>query len=224
MIGRVLQAVRGAFLAGILIVVPLGATIWVLTFVMGLLESTVRLLPDSVQPEALVGQPIPGLGILLTVTTVLFAGALARSLVGRRVIAFYESMLAQVPVVSSVYQGVKQLTEALFSGQEGQFRQVVLVEWPRRGVYAIAFHTGEAFLTVDEESDGMVNVFLPTTPNPTSGFYLMLPRDEIRPLDLTVEQAFKLIMSAGIVAPERSATATPALEADVEASDGPDHP
>lgn len=203
MISRVLQGIRVAFIAGILVVVPLAATIWVLTLVMGFLEGTVRLLPDAVQPEVLVGQPIPGLGILLTLSTVILAGALTRSFFGRRLIELYEAMLGRVPIVSSVYQGVKQLTEALFSGREGQFRQVVLVEWPRRGVYAIAFHTGEAFLSVDDPDQELVNVFLPTTPNPTSGFYLMLPRSDIRPLDLSVEEAFKLIMSAGIVAPAR---------------------
>lgn len=196
--------IRGAFIAGILVVVPLGATIWVLTFVMGFLEGTVRLLPAKIQPEVVIGQPIPGLGILLTLTTVFLAGTLTRSFIGQRVIDFYEAMLSRVPIVSSVYQGVKQLTEALFSGKQGQFRQVVLVEWPRRGVYAIAFHTGEAFLSAADPDEELVNVFLPTTPNPTSGFYLMLARSEIRPLDLTVEEAFKLIMSAGIVAPDRT--------------------
>lgn len=203
MITRVFQGIRGAFIAGVLIVVPLSATIWVLTLVMGFLEGTVRLLPDAVQPETLIGQPIPGLGILLTLTAVLTAGTLTRSFIGRRIIELYEAILSRVPIVSSIYQGVKQLTEALFSGREGQFRQVVLVEWPRRGVYAIAFHTGEAFLSADDPDLELVNVFLPTTPNPTSGFYLMLARSEIRPLDINVEEAFKLIMSAGIVAPDR---------------------
>ncbi|TNE88325.1 MAG: DUF502 domain-containing protein [Deltaproteobacteria bacterium] len=211
---------RVAFLAGILVVVPLGATIWVLTFVMGILESTVRLLPDGIQPEVLIGRPIPGLGILLTLTTVMLAGTLTRSFFGRRVIEFYEAMLGRVPIVSSVYQGVKQLTEALFSGSEGQFRQVVLVEWPRRGVYAIAFHTGEAFLSADDPDEELVNVFLPTTPNPTSGFYLMLPRSEIRPLDLTVEEAFKLIMSAGIVAPGRRVIETQEVQKLTHRDDG----
>lgn len=203
MISRLLQAIRNAFIAGILLVVPLGATIWVLGFLVALLESSIRLLPRAIQPEELIGQPIPGLGVLLTFTAVLLAGALTRSFLGQRIVYFYEAVLARVPIVSSIYQGVKQLTEALFSGTDGQFRQVVLVEWPRRGVYAIAFHTGEAFLTVGDPNQELVNVFLPTTPNPTSGFYLMLPRSEIRPLDLSVEEAFKLIMSAGIVAPDR---------------------
>lgn len=220
MISRVFQGIRVAFLAGILVVVPLGATIWVLTFVMGILESTVRLLPDGIQPEVLIGRPIPGLGILLTLTTVMLAGTLTRSFFGRRVIEFYEAMLGRVPIVSSVYQGVKQLTEALFSGSEGQFRQVVLVEWPRRGVYAIAFHTGEAFLSADDPDEELVNVFLPTTPNPTSGFYLMLPRSEIRPLDLTVEEAFKLIMSAGIVAPGRRVIETQEVQKLTHRDDG----
>ena len=220
MFSRALQGIRVAFIAGILVVVPLGATIWVLGFVMGFLESTVRLLPEAIQPETLIGRPIPGLGILLTVTTVLLAGALTRNFFGQRIIEFYEAVLLRVPIVSSVYQGVKQLMEALFSGREGQFRQVVLVEWPRRGVYAIAFHTGEAFLSEDDPDQELVNVFLPTTPNPTSGFYLMLPRSEIRPLDLSVEEAFKLIMSAGIVAPDRRVMETQEVSKLTQRGDG----
>lgn len=201
------QRFRQAFFAGLLVLVPLVVTVWTLVFLVGALEGVVRLFPDEVQPEALLGFPIPGLGVLLTLSTLFLVGLVTRSYVGSRIIGFYESLVVRVPVVSSLYTGVKQLMEALFSAERGNFRKVVLVEWPRRGVRAIAFHTGEAF--VQPETDEVwINVFLPTTPNPTSGFYLVLPERDVVVLDVSVEDAFKLIMSAGIVAPPGRMQAT----------------
>lgn len=197
---RLLRGARSAFAAGILVLIPLGVTIWVIVTVAGILESVVRLLPNRLQPEQLLGFPVPGLGILLAVSSVLLLGLVTRSVVGLRIVQLYEALLSRLPIVSGIYAGLKQLTEALFSKDGKQFQQVVLVQWPRKGVYAVAFHTGESF-ALTAEGEPLVNIFLPTTPNPTSGFYLMLPESEVHLLDLTVEEAFKLIMSAGIVAP-----------------------
>ncbi|MBW2254237.1 MAG: DUF502 domain-containing protein [Deltaproteobacteria bacterium] len=196
------QNLRSAFLAGVLLGVPAAITIWVFITLVLFLEGAVKLLPKAIQPENLLGFPIPGLGILLALSTILLLGLATRSYVGSRAILLYERLLARVPVLSSIYQGIKQLMEAVFASGKGHFQQVVLVEYPRRGVYALAFLTGDAFL---QGADGtrMVNVFLPTTPNPTSGFYLVLPKEDMVELDISVEQAFKLIMSAGIVAPPR---------------------
>ena len=195
------QRLRGALFAGFLVLGPIAVTVWLLVFLVNFLEGIVRLLPDSVQPEALLGFPIPGLGVLLAFVTVLVVGIVTRSYIGARIVSTYERLLIQIPVISGVYTGVKQLMEALFAGERGNFRKVVLIEWPRPGVRAIAFHTGASFVQPDN-GETWVNVFLPTTPNPTSGFYLILPEDQIVILDLTVEDAFKLIMSAGIVAPK----------------------
>jgi uncharacterized membrane protein len=195
------QRVRGAFLAGVLVVVPLVVTAYVIYFAGATLENAIKVVPAQWRPEELLGHPIPGLGVLLAITSVLIIGLVTRSYIGRRVIQTYEALLARVPVISGLYQGLKQLLESITSQEKGHFRQVVLVEWPRKGLYAIAFHTGEAW--VGKEGSGqMVNLFLPTTPNPTSGFYIMTPAEDIILLNMTVEQAFKLIMSAGIVAPE----------------------
>jgi uncharacterized membrane protein len=199
------QGLRSAFLAGILLGVPALVTIWVLITLIKFLEGAVKLLPKAIQPEELLGFPIPGLGILLAISTILLLGLATRSYVGSRLILVYERLLARVPILSSIYQGIKQLMEAVFASGKGHFQQVVLVEYPRRGAYALAFHTGDAFL---QGADGtrMVNVFLPTTPNPTSGFYLVLPEKDVVNLHISVEQAFKLIMSAGIVAPREGET------------------
>ncbi len=184
-----------------LVIVPFAVTAWVLVYLVSFLEKAVRLLPDAVQPENLFGFPIPGLGILLAVTTVLLVGLATNNYFGRRLVDLSERILSRLPLVSSLYTGIKQLMEALFASERGSFRQVVLIEWPRKGSRVIAFHTGEAFIRGDD-GQKYANVFMPSTPNPTTGFYLVLPAEEVIALDLTVEEAFKLIMSAGMVAPE----------------------
>lgn len=195
-----LQQIRTWFLAGILVGVPAAVTIWVLVSLVGFLEGAVKLLPDALEPENLLGFRIPGLGILLALSTVLLIGLATRSYIGSRTIALYENLIARLPVVSWIYQGIKQLLEAVFLSDKGHFQKVVMVEYPRKDAWALAFRTGTAFM---QGADGtkMINVFLPTTPNPTSGFYLVLPESDVVDVDITVEQAFKLIMSAGIVAP-----------------------
>lgn len=194
------QRIRRALFAGLLVLGPITVTVWLLVFLVSVLEGVVRLLPEGIQPENLLGFKIPGLGLVLAFLTVLGVGMATRSYVGGRVVEWYERLLVRVPVVSGVYTGVKQLMEALFAADRGNFRKVVLIEWPRRGVRAVAFHTGESFVQPDS-GEVWVNVFLPTTPNPTSGYYLMVPEHDVVILDLSVEDAFKLIMSAGIVAP-----------------------
>lgn len=194
------QRIRGTFLAGILVGAPLGVTIWVMVALVQFLESAVRLLPDAWQPQQLLGRPIPGLGVLLALTTILLLGMATRSYVGTRAISLYEALLARVPVISSIYQGIKQLMEAVFLSDAGHFQQVVMVEYPRRGIWAIAFRTGESFVQ-SASGEMLANIFLPTTPNPTSGFYLLVRESDIVEIEISVEEAFKLIMSAGIVSP-----------------------
>ncbi len=193
---------RRAFLAGLLVLVPFAVTVWVLVFLVSFLESVIHLFPESWQPEALFGFPIPGLGVLLAVTTVLAVGFGARSWAGNQVVRFTEWAVDKVPLLNSVYSGVKQLMEALLAAESGSFSKVALVEWPRKGAYAIAFITGDGFL---QKGDGrkLVNVFLPTTPNPTTGFFFLMDEDDVVLLDISVEEGFKLIMSAGLVAPSR---------------------
>ena len=197
------QNIRGSFIAGVLIIVPLAATIWVLVTLVVFLESAILLVPAGWRPE-FNGRPVPGLGILLAISAVFLLGLLTRSYVGRRFISAYEYILARLPIISSVYQGIKQLLESLFSGSKGNFRKVVLIEWPRRGVYVLAFHTGESFVSKGDRR--MVNLFLPTTPNPTSGFYVIVAEEDMEVLGISVEQAFKMIMSAGIVSPDLHVT------------------
>jgi uncharacterized membrane protein len=195
------QKARGTFLAGVLVVVPLVVTIYVFVTLVGILESAILLVPPPWRPENLIGVRIPGLGVLLALTVVMALGLLTRTFAGRALVRAYEAVLARVPILSSVYQGVKELLEMLLSRDQAAFEKVVLAEWPRKGLYSIGFMTGDAFLQIEGEVK-LVNVFLPTTPNPTTGYFFMLPEDRLIHTDLSVEQGFKLLMSAGIVAPD----------------------
>lgn len=182
--------VRSAFFAGLLVTVPIGVTIAVLWF----LVSQV----DQLQPRLLLGRPIPGLGILLVLTVVLGMGFATQHWVGRRVVTVWEGLIGRVPVFSSVYNGAKQVVEAAFAQGTRSVKGVVLVEWPRRGTWSIAFHTGDSFART-EDGRRMLSVFLPSTPNPTTGFYFLVAEDEVLRTGLTVEDAAKLLMSAGLV-------------------------
>ncbi|MCP4807637.1 MAG: DUF502 domain-containing protein [Proteobacteria bacterium] len=202
-----LNYLRNTFLAGLAVLIPAGVTFWVVVTVAGVVDSVLDILPEKVHPEHLFQVQMPGLGILISVIVVLAVGAATRFYVGQRLVEFFEWVLSKVPVLSAVYQGLKKLVDTLFGGDAMRFQQVVMVEYPRRGAWAIAFLTGEAnFLETGREfdDDQPVSIFLPTTPNPTSGFYLVLPARDVRRLDITVEEAFKIIMSAGIVMPDEA--------------------
>jgi uncharacterized membrane protein len=201
---------RSDLLAGVLVLVPLGITIWVFLALVNLADGLIRMLPDAARPETYLGFPIPGLGILVTVFMVFLVGFAMRYYAGRRIVETTERLLGRVPLLSGIYQGLKQLVQTLFTQRGQHFRQVVLVEYPRRGLFCLAFVTNtDTFIEVEgtDESDPLMSIFLPTTPNPTSGFYLLVPQSDLRRLDLTVEESFKLIMSAGIVTPDGSRAA-----------------
>jgi len=204
---RVRTVLRRYFVAGILAFAPIGITVWAISWIIQKLDNL--LLPRLLQladPALRVPPRIPFVGALFTLLVILLFGVIARHLFGWELVRLWERLLSRVPVARNIYAAVKQLFEAIFRSEAGtSFRRVVLIEYPRRGIYAIAFTTGPARGLVRAElPPQMVNVFVPTTPNPTSGFYLLVPEAELIPMDLSVEQAFKLVMSAGLVAPESS--------------------
>jgi uncharacterized membrane protein len=196
---------RSDVLAGLLVLVPLGITIWVFLAFVSLADGLIRMLPEVARPETYLGFPIPGLGILVTMIIVFLVGFGTRYYAGRSIVEWTERLLSKVPLASGIYQGLKQLVQTLFTERGRHFRQVVLLEYPRRGLYCLAFVTNvDTFIDVEgvDQDESLVSIFLPTTPNPTSGFYLLVPQSDLLLLDLTVEESFKLIMSAGIVVPE----------------------
>jgi uncharacterized membrane protein len=190
------------FITGLLIWVPLGITAWALKFLISTMDQSLLLLPASVHPEALMGVYIPGMGTVLTLLVVFLTGVLTTNIIGQRLVIFWEGVLWRIPVVKSIYYGVKQVSDTLFSSQGEAFRKALLVQYPREGSWTIAFMTGYPGGDVVNHLQGeYVSVYVPTTPNPTSGFFLMMPRADVIELDMSVDAALKYIISMGVVTP-----------------------
>lgn len=190
------------FITGLLIWVPLGITAWALKFLIGTMDQSLLLLPGRLHPEALVGFHIPGVGTVLTLLVVFITGLLTTNIIGQRLVLFWEGVLWRIPVVKSIYYGVKQVSDTLFSSQGEAFRKALLVQYPREGSWTIAFMTGYPGGDVVNHLKGeYVSVYVPTTPNPTSGFFLMMPKSDVIELDMSVDTALKYIISMGVVIP-----------------------
>lgn len=194
---------KSYFITGLLVLVPLCITIWVLSTLIGLMDQSLLLLPAAWRPEAYFGRAIPGIGAILTLLIVLGTGLVATNFFGKRLIEFWEALLARVPVVKSIYYSVKQVSDTLFSDSGQAFRKALLVQYPRQGSWTIGFLTGQPGGDVANYLEGeFVSVYIPTTPNPTSGFFLMMPTADVVELDMSVDEALKYIISMGVVAPE----------------------
>jgi uncharacterized membrane protein len=195
--------VRKYLIAGLLVWMPLGITFLVIKAIVGFLDKTVLLLPETYQPDNLIGFHIPGLGVLLAVILVLTTGMIVANLLGRRLVNAWESLLSRIPLVRTLYAGVKQIMEAVLAADAKSFRRVLLVEYPRKGVWSLAFMTSEQLGEVQEKTESdVISVFIPTTPNPTSGFVLMVPEKDVILLDMSVEEGLKMIISMGVVVPD----------------------
>jgi uncharacterized membrane protein len=193
---------RRYIVAGLLVWVPLGITFFVLNVFVGVIDRTLLLLPPAARPENLLGVNIPGLGIVLTLVVLIVTGILVANLVGRRLLSFWESILHRIPLVRSVYSASKNFAEVVFGESTQSFKKVLLIEYPRKGVYSLCFQTSNELQEIQARtSDDVICVFVPTTPNPTSGFILMVPRNEVIALDMDVESALKMIVSLGVVVP-----------------------
>jgi uncharacterized membrane protein len=169
------------------------------------------LLPPAWRPEAVFGFNIPGLGIVLTVVIVLVTGIVVANLAGRKLVGVWEALLARIPLVRSVYSASKQVLETVFGAGGQSFRKVLMIEYPRRGLYTLAFQTGVGVGEVQDKTEQeLITVFVPTTPNPTSGFVILVPRDEVLELDMSVEDGLKMIMSLGVVTPSTRPAVAPA--------------
>jgi uncharacterized membrane protein len=194
---------KGYFLTGLLVVVPVGMTFLVVRWIVTFMDRTLlRVLPPQWQPDLLFGFKIPGLGLVATALLILLIGILTANIFGRSLVNFYERMLDKIPFVKGIYALFKQVADTVLSRDKGAFRKAVLIEYPRRDTWAVAFVTGISEGEVQEvTSKRLVNIFVPTTPNPTSGFYILLPEDDIIELTMSVEEAFKLIISGGMVTP-----------------------
>ncbi|MCC5795055.1 MAG: DUF502 domain-containing protein [Chromatiales bacterium] len=196
------RRLRTWLIAGLVVWLPLAITYFVLDLAVGLMDRTLVLIPPAYRPENLLGFRIPGLGILLTFAVLLVTGVLAANLVGRRLVQLGESILKRIPFVRSVYTAAKNFAEVLLGDTGQSFKKVLLIEYPRKGLYVLAFQTSSHLEEIQYRTDAdVVCVFVPTTPNPTSGFIVMVPRDELIELDMSVDEALKMIVSLGIVVP-----------------------
>jgi uncharacterized membrane protein len=194
--------IRGYFLAGLLVIVPLGIVLFVISATLKLMDRILHVIPQKFHPHTYIPFKIPGLGLVLFIALVMITGILVKNYVGRRIVDVGEYILSKIPLVRPIYAASKQLILAIFGDTQDAFKRVVLIEYPRKGVYGLAFVTGLATGEIQEKTtNAMINVFVPTTPNPTSGYYLLVPEEETVPLSMTVEDAFKLLISGGVVEP-----------------------
>ena len=188
---------------GLLVWIPLAATLFVLRLLIRLMDQSLLLIPSPLRPENLIGFKIPGLGVILTFTLLLTTGFLAANILGKKLIEAWERLLARIPLVSWVYSGVKKVAETLLSPRSESFRKVLLMEYPRKGIWSLCFQTSSDLGEVQARTGkDVICVFVPTTPNPTSGFIILVPREEVVELDMTVDEALRMIISLGVVVPK----------------------
>jgi len=199
------NAIKKIFLTGLAATVPISVTIYVLFITVRMMDNLIQIIPPRFHPDRFLPFHIPGLGIIFTILFIFVVGLITRSYLGNKFVGLGEWFVDKIPFVRSIYKAVKQFIEALFGDKSMSFRRVVLIEYPRPGIYCIAFVTGIAKGEVQKKTAGTVlNLFVPTTPNPTSGFYLMIPECDVVNLNMTVEDAFTLIISGGMISPPGS--------------------
>jgi uncharacterized membrane protein len=189
-------------ITGLLIWIPLVITLWVLKLIVDTLDQSLLLLPDALRTENWLGMHIPGLGAILTIAIVFATGVFARNFLGARLVELWHDILHRIPVVNSIYSSVKQISDTLFSSSGQAFRKALLVQWPHEGMWTIAFLTGSpAGQVADNVPADCLSVYVPTTPNPTGGYFVIVQRKDVVELDMTVDQALKYVISMGVVPP-----------------------
>jgi uncharacterized membrane protein len=197
-----MKRLRRYLVAGLLVWLPLAVTVFLFRILIGLMDKSLVLIPRQYHPEELLGVHIPGLGVILTILVLLLTGILMANIVGRSFVGGGESLLNRIPIARSIYSAAKNFTEIVFSDSGKAFKKVLLVEYPRKGIYTLTFQTGTEMGEVQGRTgEDVVCCFVPTTPNPTSGFIIIVPKADAIELDMTVDEAAKLIMSLGVVIP-----------------------
>jgi uncharacterized membrane protein len=205
------RRIRNYLIGGLLVWIPILITFWVLRFLSGILDQSLLLLPPSWRPEAVFGTYVPGVGIVLSLLLLFLTGLLVKNLFGSQIVRGMESLVRRIPVIGAVYGGAKTFSETVLTDKGKSFKQVVMVEFPRKGIYSVGFITSEELEEVQAKTEqDVVCVFVPTTPNPTTGFIVLVPRDEVVRLDMTVDEAFKMLLTLGVVVPRWQKTAVAA--------------
>jgi len=199
------HTLRGYLIAGLLVWLPILATLYVMLFLVNLFDKTLALLPDNLQPQALLGTHIPGLGFIFSVIVLFLTGTIVTNFLGNKLITLGENMLERIPLVRTIYKSVKQVLVTIFTSSSDSFRKVLLIEYPRKGLWSIAFQTGTSTSQItDGIGEDVVTVFVPTTPNPTSGFLIMVPVKDVVDCSLSIDEALKIVISLGVVQPNET--------------------
>jgi uncharacterized membrane protein len=197
------RSIRNYLIGGLMVWIPIMVTVWVVRFLARILDQSLLLLPPPWRPEALFGTYVPGLGVILSLLLLLLTGVVVKNLFGGRMVGGLESLVRRIPVIGPVYSGAKSFSETVLTDKGSSFKQVVMVEFPRKGVFSIGFITSEDLEEAQARTAQDVTcVFVPTTPNPTTGFLILVPRDEVVRLDMTVDDAFKMLLTLGVVVPK----------------------
>lgn len=201
---------RTYFISGLLVLIPVLVTLLVIKFLVDILSKSLLLLPEDFQPDVILGFHLPGVGVVITLVVILLTGFLASNYLGKKMLKIGDKIMSRIPLVRTIYTGVKQVTETVFTPGGQSFRKVLLVEYPSPGIWSIAFQTGEVSKEIEGPlGDGpLVSYFIPTTPNPTSGFLMIAPKNKVIELDMSVDQALKFVISLGVVQPIASASIT----------------
>lgn len=201
--------IRKWFISGLLVWTPVLVTLLVIKFLVDILSKSLLLLPPEYQPDVLLGFHVPGIGVIITLLVILITGMFAANVIGRTFLKMGDAIISRIPIVKTIYVGVKQVADTLFKPGGQSFRKVLLVEYPCSGVWSVAFQTGEVSREIESSlgSEPMVSYFIPTTPNPTSGFLMMAPKSKVKDLNMSVDQALKFVISLGVVQPGNASKA-----------------
>lgn len=201
------KSLRSYLLAGLVVWLPILVTMGVLRFIIDLLDNTLALIPKAYQPDQLLGFHIPGLGVILSLILLLLTGIFATNFFGERLVRWGESILSRIPLVRSIYNAVKQVMNAILSTNSEAFRKVLLIEYPRKGLWTIGFQTGAVNPQINSvTNEELISLFIPTTPNPTSGFLMMIPKKDAIELNMSIDEALKFTISLGVMQPATAAT------------------
>lgn len=196
------KKLKQIFLTGLAVTIPIGLTLYILFFLIDIMDGLLKVIPIKYHPDTLIGTHIPGLGIIVTLALVFICGLVTTSYVGYKIVRSGEDLVDRIPFVRSLYKAIKQISDNMFMDQRKSFKKVVLVEFPRKGIYTIGFVTGVPGLEVQKKTgQNSISVFIPTTPNPTSGYLVIVPEEELVQMDMSVEEALTFIISVGIITP-----------------------
>jgi len=196
------KTLKNIFITGIIAIIPVGVTLYIFFFLINLMDNLLNIIPPRFHPDQIFPFHIPGLGVVFTIILILIVGIIVQSYIGKRFVHLGEWILSKIPFINGIYNAVKKLVESILGDKGQSFKKVVLIEYPRKGLYSVAFVTGMSEGEIQEKTvQKNINLFVPTTPNPTSGFYIMIPESDVIDLDMTVEEAFTLIISGGMISP-----------------------